>query len=79
MAIDQRFTKEQRHRWILFLLLAGNLVFKLLLFYNTNSFYVSEAKSNYSFLQAIEKGAHPALFEAGYRSILAYIGHFFKS
>ncbi|MCJ7483544.1 MAG: hypothetical protein MUO31_11315 [Thermodesulfovibrionales bacterium] len=71
--------KEQRYKVILFLLLGFNLIFKLLIFYNTNSFYVSEAGSNYGYLQAIEKGMHPMLFQAGYRSILAYIGYFFKS
>jgi hypothetical protein len=76
---NHHFNKERRHKWTLFLLLAGNLAFKLLIFYNTNSFAVSEARSNYNFLQAIEKGAHPALFEGGYRSTLAYIGYFFKS
>lgn len=74
-----RRNKETGYRLILFLFLGFNLIFKLLLFYNTNSFYVSEAKSNYNFLQAIEKGIHPELFEGGYRSILAYIGFFFKS
>jgi hypothetical protein len=70
---------EARYKLILFLFLGFNLIFKLLLFYNTKSFFVSEAKSNYAFLEAIEKGTQPALFEGSYRSILAYIGYFFKA
>ena len=55
-----------------------NLIIKLLIFYNTTSFQVSEAGSNYSFLNAIESGKNPGLFYESYRSILAYIGYFFK-
>ncbi|MCJ7483191.1 MAG: hypothetical protein MUO31_09525 [Thermodesulfovibrionales bacterium] len=79
MGINYLGKKEQRYKLVLFLLLGFNLIFKLLLLYNTNSFYVSEAKSNYNFLRAIEQGAHPALFEGGYRSVLAYIGYYLKS
>ena len=70
---------EARHKSILIILLGLNLILNLLLFYNTTSFFVSEAGSNYDFLKAIENGEKPALFESSYRSILAYIGYFFKA
>jgi hypothetical protein len=70
---------EQNHRTILICLLLFNFIFKIGVFYNTTSFRVSEAGSNYSFLSAIERGEAPALYEANYRSILGYIGYFFKS
>jgi hypothetical protein len=70
---------EKRHRLALALLLIFNLAIKLLVVCNTTQFQVSEAGSTYNFLREIENGKKPALYEGNYRTILAYIGHFFKS
>lgn len=70
---------EQRYKLALVLLLFFNLAIKLLVVYNTTQFQVSEAGSTYNFLREIENGKKPALYEGNYRTILAYIGHFFKS
>jgi len=64
---------------VLISLLGLNFIIKILIFYNITSFLVSEAGSNYSFLKAIESGEKPALYVQAYRSILGYIGYFFKS
>jgi len=70
---------ESKYKLYLILILGFNLIIKLLLYYNTTSFDVSEAGSNYSFLNIIGNGERPALYSGVYRSILGYIGYFFKS
>lgn len=74
-----KLSVEKRHRLALALLLIFNLAIKLLVVCNTTQFQVSEAGSTYNFLREIENGKKPALYEGNYRTILAYIGHFFKS
>ena len=69
---------ETKHKLVLLTLLGFNLFIKLIFFYNSTATIVSEAGSNYGLLQAIENGEKPAFYTGTYRSILAYIGYFFK-
>jgi len=70
---------EFRHNFVLLSLLGLNFLIKILIFYNTTTFLVSEAGSNFIYLKEIENGKNPDLFVLNYRSILSYIGNFFKS
>jgi hypothetical protein len=70
---------ESRYCLYLLAFLAVNLIVKLLFYYNTTAFDLAEAKSNFTFLRAIERGESLGLYLDNFRSILAYIGHFFKA
>lgn len=70
---------ESRYRLYLLAFLAINLIIKLLFYYNTTAFDIAEAKSNFTFLRAIERGESLGFFLDNFRSILAYIGYFFKA
>lgn len=57
-------------------ILLANFFFKLLIYYNTTSFTVSEAGASYSILEQIRSGISFKLFYAGFRPIIAYLAHF---
>lgn len=70
---------KTKSNFVLLSLLGLNFIIKILIFYNTTFFAVSEAGASYDFLKAIENGDKPALYYQNFRTILSYIGYIFKS
>lgn len=58
---------------IVLLILLINMMLNIALYYNTNTFDVSEAKAGYMHLQQIQSGEKLPLFINAYRTTLAYI------